>query len=89
MRVQLALMILNFVRNSRSVIRDPVRNPEPHAGFNEGLGPRTGSVFNGGSGTKHDFPNYVRDPMRDHGVQRGSQDIERDPDIRAGSNAGA
>ena len=45
--------------------------------------------FNGGSGTKHDFPNYVRDPMRDHGVQRGSQDIERDPDIRAGSNAGA
>ena len=44
MRTQLALMILNFVRNPRSVIRDPVRNPERHAGFNEGLGPRTGSV---------------------------------------------
>ena len=46
-------------------------------------------VFNVGSRTKYDFPNSVRDPMRDHGVQRGSQDIERDPDIRAGSNAGA
>ena len=48
MRVQLALMILNFVRDPRSVIRDPVRNPEPHAGFNERLGPRTGSVFQRG-----------------------------------------
>ena len=44
MRGQLELMILNFVRNPRSVIRDPLRNPERHAGFNEGLGPRTGSV---------------------------------------------
>ena len=42
-------------------------------------------LFNGGFRTKHDFPNSVRDPMRDHGVQRGNQDIERDPDIRAGS----
>ena len=37
-----------FVRDPRCVIRDPVRNPEPHAGFNERLGPRTGSVVRGG-----------------------------------------
>ena len=28
-------------------------------------------------------------PWIPHGIHHGSQDIERDPDIRAGSNAGA
>ena len=61
-----SVVILNSVRNPHCVIRDPVRNPEPHDGFNVGLGPR--KAFD---------------------VQRGIHDGVRDPEIRAGSNAGS
>ena len=47
------------------------------------------SMFNVGSMTEYVIPKSVRDPMRDHGVQRGVQHSERDPEVRAGSNAGA
>ena len=42
MRGQLSLEIPHSVRYQQSVILDHVRNPEPHAGFNVGLGPTTG-----------------------------------------------
>ena len=83
MRAQLALMILNFVRNPRSVVRDPVRNPELHAGFNEGLGPRTGSVVQRGIQDEARLPEFRA------GSNAGSWCSTWQPGIRAGSNAGA
>ena len=56
MRGQLSLEIPHSVRYPQSVIRDHVRNPEPHAGFNVGLGPRTGF------GVQRGIQDEVRDP---------------------------